>query len=162
MSRKKLTVSYLLLIALGIVGAWLVGLFEGDRPARDVSGGEVLLAVLGFFMSLGAIVGIFVLISRNRRPMNQEQRVVWEQVRAQGKKRYIGNYVLRGSLITLVSFSFPLLKNYWAGKSISDDLGIYAALSLICVGGVYYAAVRTWSYYEWEYHNKTSPEVKSY
>ena len=85
--------------------------------------------------------------------MHQEQRVLWEHVRVQGKRRYIRNYVLRGSLITLVSTSFLLLKDYWSGKSITDDLGILAAISLILIGGAYYAAIRTWGYYEWEYHN---------
>jgi hypothetical protein len=56
-------------------------------------------------MILGAIVGIVVLASRNRRPMNQEQQLVWENTRVQGKRRYILGYVLRGSLISLVGLS---------------------------------------------------------
>lgn len=156
MSGKKLAVSYLLLIALAIAGAWLGGVFSAYDPAKEVSGGELLLTVAGFFMLVGAIVGIVVLISRNRRPMSQGQRVLWEDTRAQGKRRYVGTYILRGSSIILAISLASILNHYWSGKPVTAyDLGINAAVALVFVGGVCYAAIRTWDYYEWEYHNPT-------
>jgi TRAP-type C4-dicarboxylate transport system permease small subunit len=149
MFRKYSGLAYLLLIALGVFGAWLNGWFMDS--VDDLS---FLRLISGFIILIGAMAGIVLLIRHNMRPMNQWEIVAWESVRKRGKRSYLRNAIVRGFLLGSISISYPVLSDYWKAKSFSlilDSLWIYVALFLVVVFGAYYAAIRTWNANEKDY-----------
>jgi hypothetical protein len=156
MTKKKLTLSYLLLIALVIFGAWLTGQFiDYLESVPD------LRILPGLIIPMGAVVGILLLIRDNRKPMNQGQRLNWASIRNQGKKKYIRGYVLIGLLVGLSNAVFSLIKDYWSGRPFDfsfNNLVFILALSAISIGGLFYAAIRMWDYNEWKYKNAPDPK----
>jgi hypothetical protein len=147
MSRRKSIVVYAALIALGLLGAYQVGMFEGESVSRDVSGFELILALIGFFLLLGALIGIVLVIRQNSRPMSESEMREWAIVREVGKRKYILRAVLKGVLFGVLAISWPIISDYWKVKSfdlIIDSIRTYAALVLTCVFGAYYAGIRTW------------------
>ena len=154
MTRRNSILAYMILIALGILGAWLVGMFEGEEPAGDISGLEVLLSLVGFFIFLGALIGIVLVIRQNMRPMSQKEIAGWEIIRKRGKRSYIRNAIVKGILFGLLGISWPVMSDFWKVKSFSlirDSIWIYVALFLVCVFAVFYAAIRTWDANERDY-----------
>jgi hypothetical protein len=146
MSRKSI-VLYSGLIIAGVLGAWLAGLFEPVSPSAEISGGELLLAFLGFFLLIGALIGIVLVFRRTMRSGNKQDMSDWEVVRGKGKRAFIQGALLKGILLGLVAIAWPLLSDYWKGDLVSQTLNslwIYIAIVLICVLGGYYAARRTW------------------
>jgi hypothetical protein len=149
MFRKYSGLAYLLLIALGVLGAWLNGWFMDS-----VDNLSSLRLISGFIILIGSMAGIILLIRHNMRPMNQREIVVWEIIRKRGKHNYIRNAIIRGLLLGLISISYPVLSDYWKTKSfnlILDSLWLYVALFLIVIFGMYYAAIRTWNANEKDY-----------
>ena len=154
MLRKYSLAIYATLIILGLIGAWLTGLFGGSERAHDVSGKELLGAFLGFFLFVGALIGIAFLVRRKTTPLNQEQLSQWKRIRMRGRGAYIGTAIVKGLLAGFLALSWPLISDYRKTGSMSliiDSLWLYVALFLTCVFGMYYAAIRTWSSNEKEY-----------
>ena len=155
MFRKHSAVIYVILIVVGLIGAWLTGLFEGaaDR-AHEVSRGELLAAFLGFFLFVGALLGIVLLIRRSMTPLTQEQLSQWERIRARGRAAYIGVEVVKGFIAGFLALTWPLISDYRKTGSlisIAASLWIYIPLFLTCVFVMYYGAIRTWNLNEKEY-----------
>jgi hypothetical protein len=147
MSRRKSIIAYAALIALGLLGAHLVGMFESEKVTSDISGLALLSALLGFLLLVSALIGIVLIIRQNIRPMSEKEILEWEIVRAAGKRSYIRRAVLKGLLFGTLAISWPIISDYWKVKSVSliiDSLLLYTALLLTCVFGAYYAAIRTW------------------
>jgi hypothetical protein len=154
MLRKYSLAIYATLIILGLIGAWLTGLFEGSEHVYDVSGKELLGAFLGFFLFVGALIGIALLVRRKTTPLTQEQLSQWERIRMRGRGAYIGAAIVKGLLAGFLALSWPLISDYRKTGSMSliiDSLWLYVALFLTCVFGMYYAAIRTWNANEKEY-----------
>jgi MFS family permease len=146
MSRKSI-VLYSGLVIAGVLGAWLIGLFEPPAPSAEISGGQLLLAFLGFFLLVGALIGIVLVFRRTMRSRNKQDMSDWEVVREKGKRAYIQSALLKGILLGLVAMVWPLLSDYWKGDPVSQTLNslwIYIAIVLMCVLGGFYAARRTW------------------
>ena len=154
MTRRNSILAYMILIAFGILGAWLVGMFEGEEPAKDISGLDMLLSFAGFFIFLGALIGIVLVIRQNMRPMSQKEIVGWEIIRKRGKRSYIRNAIVKGILFGLIGISWPVMSDFFKTKSFSlilDSIWIYVALFLTCVFAAFYAAVRIWDANERDY-----------
>jgi hypothetical protein len=146
MSRKSI-VLYSGLVIAGVLGAWLAGLFEPVSPSAEISGGELLLAFLGFFLLIGALIGIVLVFRRTMRSGNKQDMSDWEVVRGKGKRAFIQGALLKGLLLGFVAITWPLLSDYRKGDLVSQTLNslwIYIAIVLTCVLGGYYAARRTW------------------
>ena len=157
MFRRSSAISYIALVVLGLIGAWLTGLFERTNRAHEVSGGELFAAFVGFFIFLGALLGIVLLIRRNIRPWTDEHLSQWESIRKRGRSAYIREAIIKGLVVALLALSWPLITDYWKTRSLSlilDSAWIYTALFLTCVFGMYYAALRTWSANEKHYENR--------
>ena len=122
------------------------GLFEPATPSAEISGGELLLAFLGFFLLVGALIGVVLVFRKNMQSGNTHDMSAWEVVREKGKGAYIKSALLKGVFLGLVAISWPLLSDYWKGdlNQTLNSLWIYIAIVLICVLGAYYAATRTW------------------
>ncbi len=160
MTRRNSILVYVILIALGILGAWLVGLFEGEKPAEEISGLDMLLSLAGFFIFLGALIGVVLVIRQNMRPMSQEEIAGWEIIRRRGKRSYIRNAIVKGVLFGLIGITGPVMSDFWEVKSFSlvmDSVWIYIALFLVCVFAAFYAAIRTWDANEREYEALAPP-----
>ncbi len=153
MSRKSIVI-YSGLVIAGVLGAWLAGLFEPATPSAEISGGELLLAFLGFFLLVGALIGVVLVFRKSMQSRNKLDMSDWEVVREKGKGAYIKSALLKGVLLGLVAITWPVLSDYWKGDLINqtlNSLGIYIAIVLICVLGAYYAAIRTWDANERSY-----------
>jgi TRAP-type C4-dicarboxylate transport system permease small subunit len=147
MSRRNSVLAYVILIAFGILGAWLIGMFEGEKPAENISGLDMLLSFVGFFIFLGALIGIVLVIRQNMRPMSRKEIAGWEIIRRRGKRSYIRNAIVKGILFGLIGISWPVISDFWKVKSFSlimASIWIYAALFLVCVFAAFYAALRIW------------------
>jgi len=146
--------AFVSLIASGIVGAWLTGLFDEEQPAHYISASELWLAFFGFLIFIGSVFGILFLIRQNMRSMNQKELIAWEIVRKNGKRTYIRNGILRGFILALLSTFWWLLSDYWKAKSFSlifNSLWIYVTMFLVLNFAAYYAAIRTWDANERDY-----------
>jgi prolipoprotein diacylglyceryltransferase len=151
MLRRNSILIYSLLIISGILGAWLVGLFEGKSKPEDISGLDMMLSLIGFFILFGAIVGFLVVFSRTRQPMTKEQGISWERIRVKGKRLYIRNVITRVTVPVIASMSLLTLWDYWLGEPFVKGVEIYGLLTIIIIGGAYFATLRMWDYYEWEH-----------
>ena len=146
MSRKSI-VLYSGLIIAGVLGAWLAGLFEPNSPSAEISGSELLLAFLGFFLLMGALIGIVLVFRKSMHSSNKQHMADWEVVRRKGRPAYIQSALLKGLLLGFVAITWPLLSDYRKGDLVNQTLNslwIYIGIVLICVLGSYYAAKRTW------------------
>ena len=146
MSRKS-TVLYSGLITAGVLGAWLAGLFEPATPSAEISGPQLLLAFLGFFLLVGSLIGVVLVFRRNQHSTHKPDMSDWEVVREKGRSSYIKSALLKGTLLGLVAISWPVLSDYRNGNFRNQSLNslwIYIAIMLLCVFGGYYAANRTW------------------
>ncbi len=86
MSRGRSIIVYGVLTGVGILGANLVGFFEEDSPAHDVSGLELLWALAGFLLLVGALIGIVLVIRSNMRPMSERDIFEWRLLRQRGRR----------------------------------------------------------------------------
>jgi hypothetical protein len=142
MSRKSI-VLYSGLIIAGVLGAWLAGLFGPASPSEEISGGELALAFLGFFLMVGALIGVILVFRHNVHSSNKQDMPNWEVVREGGRRAYIQSALLKGFVLGLVAISWPMLSDFRKGDFV-NSLWIYIPIILICVFGAYYAAKRTW------------------
>jgi hypothetical protein len=146
MSRKSI-VLYSGLVIAGVLGAWLAGLFEPASPSAEISGGQLALAFLGFFLLVGALIGVVLVFRQNVHSGNKQAMSNWEVVREGGRRAYIQSALLKGFFLGLVALSWPILSDYRKGDFVNQTLNslwIYIAILYICVFGAYYAAKRTW------------------
>ena len=161
MSRGKSIIGYMILAVFAILGAQLLGLFEVDSPASEVSGLELLSALFGFLLLLTALLGTLLLIRHNMRPMSRADISEWEIRRRQGKGAFIRNALLKGIAFGLLAVSWPLISEYLRAKSLGPmvrSLWMYLALVLTCVFGASYAAIRIWNANEREISNGRQPQ----
>jgi TRAP-type C4-dicarboxylate transport system permease small subunit len=161
MTRRCSILAYVILIALGILGAWLIGMFEGETPAEDISGLDMLLSFVGFFIFLGALIGVVLVIRQNMRPMGQGEIAGWGIIRKRGKRSYTRNAIVKGMLFGLIGISWPVVSDFPKVKSFSlilDSIWIYGALFLVCVFAAFYAAVRMWDANERDYEAIAPPQ----
>src|SRR5215203_1054293 len=98
MSRKSI-VLYSSLIIAGVLGAWLADLFEPATPSAEIYGGELVLAFLGFFLLVGALIGVILLFRKNMQSADKHDMSDWELVRERGKRAYIQSALLKGMLL---------------------------------------------------------------
>ncbi len=148
-SRKRLPLVYGILITSVFIGAWLAGLFDGDEVPEEISGLDLLLGVVGLFISVGSIIVFFYLVGRYRRPMNEAEAVAWKQVRENGKTSYIRLVLIRGCLMGLVSSSLAV---FYSGSSTGlSRLGLFIMVASIITSASYYAAIRFWKSNEEDY-----------
>lgn len=160
MYRRKSIIVYVALVAGALLGARLVGLFEGESPAREISGLEMLTALFGFLLFVGALIGIVLMIRQNQRPMNEREMFEWEMLRREGRGNYIRRAILKGVLFGLLTITWPLISDYLSARSFGpmvDSLWIYVALFLTCVLGAYYFAVRIWNTNERDFEAPSQP-----
>src|SRR5437660_220720 len=131
MFRKQSIAGYATLLILSFVGAWLTGLFENSDRLKEVSGGELLAAFLGFFILVGALLGIVLLIRRDLTPLTEDQVSEWEHVRRRGRSPYVRAAIIKGFIIGLFALSWPFISDYWKTRSLSlilDSAWIYTAV----------------------------------
>lgn len=156
MSRKSI-VLYSGLVIAGVLGAWLAGLFKPVSPSAEISGGELALAFLGFFLLVGALIGVVLVFRQNVHTSNKQGMSNWEVVREGGRRAYIQGALLKGFVLGLVAISWPILSDYRKGDFVNQTLNslwIYIPILLICVFGAYYAARRTWDANERSYKSE--------
>ena len=159
MSGRNSPLAYVAVVASGVCGAWLVGMFETGESAGDVSGTGVLLSLFGFFLLLGSLVCLVVLIRRALPPIGRAEMVAWGAVREQGKSRFIRNDVARGFSTGLLSVAGIMLYHYLRGEAVIRELGIYAVLLLIIVFAAWYHSVRIWGRNEEAYQKLVGAET---
>jgi uncharacterized Tic20 family protein len=154
MAKRSLIFSYVLLIALAILGAWLNGQFTGSVETMSN-----LRVLLGLVLLIGSLIGLVFLIRNHRKPMGQEQKRVWENIRSRGKGNYIRGFMVRGLAMGFGCQALILFKDYSDGKALASGSNILLALLVLLtvfIGGSYYAAIKIWDYHESEYH--TAPQ----
>lgn len=155
MSRGKSIVAYVILACVGCVGARLVGLFEdAATPPRSTSESESLLALLGFILLMGVIIGTVLVVRQSMRPWGDRDVTDWQMLRALGKHTYIRQSVLKGTLFGLLAIALALISDYLKLRSFGlmvNSLWAYGSVLLIFIFGAYYGALRTWSANEREY-----------
>ncbi len=153
--KTNLIATYTLLALLAVLGAWLIGLFK-SAPKDEISGLDMLLSFLGLLLFIGAAIRGCVLYSRNRKAMTNEESRSWEIVRITGKRSYIKNFVFGQLLITALSCSAVVLRDYANNEPLVDSLKINGILFIVVNGLGIYAAYRFWNYYESEFALKNS------
>ena len=161
MSRGKSIIVYVILAVFAILAAQLLGLFEVDNPAKEVSGLELLSALVGFLLLLTALIGTILLIRHNMRPMSTGDISEWETLRRHGKRAFVRNALLKGIAFGLLAVSWPLISEYSRAKSFGPmvhSLWMYLALVLTCVFGASYAAIRIWNANEREISKGRQPQ----
>lgn len=154
MSKQNSETAFIVLIVLGVIGAWLAGSFERAPGTKDISDASLLLKVCGCLIFLGSFIGIVYLIRNSKRPLSHGEWVQWAAIREQGKHRYLRKAILKGCGMGFIIVSWSLIDDYWKAKSISsraDSLWISAVLFLTIVFAAFYAATRTWNASESDY-----------
>lgn len=135
------------MIAVGFLGAQLIGLFEGDDGA-PVTPEAFLMALVGFILLLVAVLGLFVVIGRRTRPMSQNELLEWRNLRKEGRGKFINQALLKGVFLGIVAISWPVYSDYSQVNgfhSVINSFWIYAAVFIICIFAAYYAAVKIWA-----------------
>lgn len=149
MPAKNRWVLYLLVLALGILGAWLNGWF-----ADNVEELSALRVISGLLVVLGAVVGFVLLLRVDLRQTNPGRMAAWAVVRQHGKRSYIRSAIRRGFWLGATGLIFSLAIDYWRAGSFRvalDSLWIYVALFLVVIFASYYAAIRMWDAKERDY-----------
>jgi preprotein translocase subunit SecG len=154
--KRNTAIAYVFLVAIAIVGAWLVGMFEGETdPTKEITGLDLALSLFGFVIFCTAIVAGFVLFSRNRKPMTPVQGLAWERGRAKGKWSYIRAFIVRAGTTIVLTMLILILVDRSQGDRLTN-LKIYAELTAGIIACIIYAAFRFWRYYESEYKSLQS------
>jgi uncharacterized BrkB/YihY/UPF0761 family membrane protein len=150
-AKRNAVVTFIALGAIGLLGAWLVGLFETEStPPEDITGLDLVVSFLGLLMLCVGLLGIVLLIAARRKSMAPSEGVAWERIRSKGKWSYVRNSSIRASITIIVAMLFLALIDRSRGNA--SDLKIYAVLTVAIIGCAIYAAIRFWGYYESEYH----------
>ncbi len=121
-----------------------------------------MLSFFGLMIFCAAIVGVVVLIARNRKPMTSNQGIAWEGVRSKGKWWYVRNQTIRASTMIVVAMAIVASTDISQGTLLAN-LRIYLVITVGIIACATYAAIRFWRYYESEYqllqskpqHNKS-------
>jgi Na+/melibiose symporter-like transporter len=150
MTQQGRILTYIPLTASAFLGAWLIGLI-GKEEQGDLSGFQMLMSFLGFFIFVAALVGIIYLIGQQRRSPSQRETTAWEILRRKGRHIYIQRATLMGLLLGFVSSSLMLFFTTENRSFGAQQLGILIFLVLIIGFACYYAAVRTWEANEKDY-----------
>ena len=159
MSGRNSPLPFVAVVASGVLGAWLTGMFETREPAGDVSGADVLLSLFGFFLFLGSLVCLMFLIRRALPPISRAEMAAWGAVREQGKSRFIRNGVARGFSTGLLSVAGIVLYDHLRGEAVIRGLGLYAILLLIIVFAAWYGSSRIWGRNEAAYQTLVGAET---
>lgn len=159
MLRRASTLVLPLLSALAFFGAWLIGLL-GKPVQGDISGLQMLSALLGFFIFVGSLIGIVYLIGQRKRSMSQDVLAVWEVQRRKGKRHYIRGAVIMGFILGLLSSSLVIA--YTAGEEgFGSQISTFIIFVLLVTFACYYAAVRTWNINESDYRAISEQQSRS-
>ena len=155
---RRSPVTYVIAIAVGVVGAYLCGIFERTNQVEVVSGTALVVAFFGFVILVGAVIQLILLARRNIQPMTEKDLYQWQLVRNGGRSRYVSNAILKGVVLGLLAISWPLIEDYWKGSFflLKQSAWIYVVLFLACSLAAYFAAVRIWNANE-RYYNSVSP-----
>lgn len=124
----------LLIVMLGLLGLWL---------------GSHSQFWLGLIVFLVAFAGVMVMSHFDLRPTEQETRSVWQNMRADGKLRYVGGQVLRGWPAFLFLLANDLLGTYQSGKPW--DPRWFATFFALMVGGSVLISLGWWYWQERKY-----------
>jgi prolipoprotein diacylglyceryltransferase len=160
---RNTTIAYGLLLAAGIFGAWLLGMFDAlyqsmfgrTATVRDVSFLDLVLIFAGLIIFCAAGLGFVLLLVRNRKPMSEKQGIAWETVRTKGKWFYVRNFVIRASMTTVPAVLILAFINYWQG-TLKENLTTYVFITIAATGCVIYAALNSWWLCESEYKSLQS------
>ncbi|HZI85961.1 MAG TPA: hypothetical protein VFD48_03950 [Pyrinomonadaceae bacterium] len=142
MSKKNSELKKLLFLVVMLIGS--IGLLYGN--------GTTLL--IGFLLAIGAVVGMVVLARReNALPLDQDEREIWESIRAQGKRRYILRSMMHGLFLGLLFLVYQLIKSLWSDESFDAGTGflLIALFLILYIGASYAAAIKEWALYEERY-----------
>src|SRR5882724_3369691 len=93
--RKHFASVLAALTVVTVTGAWLMGMFEGSDPLRDVSRGELVAALIGFLAFVGGLIGIVLLIRQRIKPWTRDEMSKWQHIREQGRRAYLRDAIIR-------------------------------------------------------------------
>lgn len=155
--RKNSAAAFAVLLALTLTGAWLLGMFEGSEQSAEVSGAELASAVAGFILLVGGLAGILLLIRQSIRPWSDQEVLLWQRIRAEGRREFLKDATYKGLILGVLMVASLSMVDYWRTRSarlLFDSIWIYGALFLVCVLGIYYAAHLSWNANEKHYQNR--------
>lgn len=139
----KESITWVILGISCILGVWLTGFFESDGDSHGTTGLELLSSILGLILFLAAIIGMVLLVRRQRGPFTDSDIANWEALKSKGKRRYIRTGFVKGTLFGLTAISVPLI------SAIALRLPVKSlwVLGVIVVSGTlagYYGAIKKW------------------
>ena len=133
-AKRHTAFTYTVLTALGLLGAWLVGFFEGEsKPPQEITLLDLALSFFGLFIFCAALVAIVVLIAGRRKPMTVAQAVAWERIRTKGKWAYVRNFSIPASFIIVLPMFILVLTDRSHGGLLSN-LKIYGVVTAGIIG----------------------------
>jgi len=143
MSRRRFTLYFISLLALGLAGVWL-----NFHNPRELTG----RAVAGLVLIFAAVVGFVVVFRRELRTTEAEERAEWAKVRPQGRRGFVRSQVL-GSLPPLLLFPLVITSgSYYPGRPLGEQLQDLGYLLWLAPGVV--ALVALWSLAWWNWQEK--------
>ena len=152
--RKHFASVLAALTVVTVTGAWLMGMFEGSDPLRDVSRGELVAALIGFLAFVGGLIGIVLLIRQRIKPWTRDEMSKWQHIREQGRRAYLRDAIIRGLIFAFLALACLSIVDYLKSRSMRLILAsawIYGALFLVYLFGMYYAALLSWNANEKHY-----------
>ena len=145
MSRSTSALAYIILAASALLGSWLMGLFESEQAAKEVSRADLLRSLFGFFLLVGSLIGGVLVTRRNMREMSRDELAVWELIRQTGRRTYVRAAVVRGCVLGSITASLIALYQLKDRRLEGKDAIAFVILFLIYALGTYYMAVKTWA-----------------
>jgi hypothetical protein len=102
-------------------------------------------SLIGLIYFIGLIIGGLCFIPQNTIPQNEKK--LWQEIRKQGKTRFILNEIFEAGyhwLIVLGLVGLLLARDYFREDSFINNLGLYAPIPLIMLFVRYYTATKMW------------------
>ena len=138
MSGKKFALSFIPLLALGLVGFWL------NFRNRD--------AVAGILLMFVAVVGLVVVFRRDLKTTEAEERAAWAKARALGRRKFVLRQVFVSLLILLAPLTATLCVAYFRGDSLGAEVGTLRWL--LWLAPLFAALVAVWELAWWNWQKK--------
>ena len=143
MSRQKFALYFVSLLALGLLGVWLV--FENLRDSTPKF-------VAGLALMLAAVVGFVTVFRRDVRATEAEKRAEWEKAKAMGRRGFVLRQVLGVVLVLLLFRAAELCVSYFSGRPLADSARSLGDLLWLAPAGA--AAVALWALAWWNWQSK--------